>query len=119
MKYLLMLLFISTPVFADIERTYDVYEQAISNYTYIYEESGQVAKDVTKPFTGDCRTFAVSMLNGVGSGIVLFVSSEEDTPHLIYASDGYAWECNGKAYKLAEYPYKVLLHLGAISMAVK
>jgi len=118
MKYLLILLFISATASADIERTYDVYEQAIGNYTYALEVDTQSARDVTKPFTGDCRTFAVSMLNAVGSGIVFFVTSEEDTPHLMYANDGYAWECTGQTYKLDEYPYKILLHFGAISMVL-
>jgi hypothetical protein len=119
MKYLLILLFISTTASADIERTHDIYDQAIGNHTYEVETNWKPARDITKPFVGDCRTFAVSMLQAVGEGLVFFVYSEEEMPHLMYANHGHAWECTGQTYKLKEYPFKILLHLGAIEPSGK
>ena len=100
----------------DMEDMYTLYEIAGENFTETPIEGDRAYyHDVTKPFTGDCRTFSLSLLASAAGGLVFYTESDHDEfADTIYINHGYTWGCHGIVYKLQDYPEVILPKLGYI-----
>ena len=111
----LSLLFVGLTAKADgIEDVYTLHETAMENFNRIYEYEQQAnAHDVTKPFTSNCRDFALSMLSTAKEGNVFYEANKEHAVYanMIYTNYGYVWGCDGKIYEMAGYAGNVLFNL--------